>query len=139
LLFRSCIRYRRLAVRSGIGHAAAGRPAGEDLDAPRLLAGADFDLMRTFWQPDPDCLFNLRLAWAHDFDGTLGVTDAALTGAPAAHFTVFSSKHGNDAGLLDLRASTSIGDGFRLFGAYSLEAREREITQGVSLGVQATW
>jgi len=135
-------RYDRIH-RDGFTESGAGVIAlavtGEDLDAPRLLAGADFDLMRTFWQPDPDCLVNLRLAWAHDFDGTLGVTDAALTGAPAAHFTVFSSKPGSDAGLLDLRASTGIGDGFRFFGAYNLEAREREITQGVSLGVQATW
>lgn len=113
--------------------------AGEDLDAPRLLAGADFDLLRTFWRPDPDCMVDLRLAWAHDFDGTIGVTDAALTGAPAARFTVFSSKPGNDAGLLDLRASTSIGEGLAIFGAYGLEARDRAITQGISLGLRATW
>ncbi len=52
---------------------------------------------------------------------------------------MFSSKPGNDAGLLDLLASTSIGDGFGLFGAYSLEARDHAITQGISLGLRATW
>ncbi|HUO88023.1 MAG TPA: autotransporter domain-containing protein [Rhizomicrobium sp.] len=108
------------------------------LDAPRLVAGADFDLIRAFDQPEPDCLVTLRLAWAHDFDGTFGVTDAALTGAPAARFAVFSSQPGRDAGLLDLNAATRIG-GVEVFGAYSLEAREREIAQAVSLGLRATW
>jgi len=135
-------RYDRIH-RDGFTETGAGvislAVAGADLDAPRLLAGADFDLMRTFGRPSPDWGANLRRAWAHDFDGTLGVTDSALTGAPANRFTVFSSKPGNDAGLLDLRASTGIGDGFALFGAYKLEARDRQITQGVSLGLRATW
>jgi len=135
-------RYDRVH-RDGFTEAGAGvislAVAGADLDAPRLLAGADFDLLRTFDRPRPDCLVNLRLAWAHDFDGTLGVTDAALAGAPAARFTVLSSKPGNDAVLLDLRASAGIGDGWSVFGAYGLEARAREITQGVSLGLRANW
>ncbi|HEY4944023.1 MAG TPA: autotransporter domain-containing protein [Rhizomicrobium sp.] len=111
--------------------------ADGDLDAPRLLAGADFDLVRAFGGSGGSVM--LRLAWAHDFDGAFATTDAALTGAPAATFTVFSSRPGNDAGLVDLRADTSIGDGFSVYGAYSLEAREREIAQGISFGVRAAW
>jgi uncharacterized protein with beta-barrel porin domain len=109
------------------------------LDAPRLVVGADFDLLRILGRPDPDSLIAARLAWAHDFDGVVGVTDAALAGAPSATFAVFSSRPGQDAGLLDFEAATRIGNGFHAFAAYTLEARERAVAQSISFGVRTVW
>jgi uncharacterized protein with beta-barrel porin domain len=113
--------------------------ASNDLDAPRLLAGVDVDLLRTFDDTSPGCLLNLRLAWAHDFDGTFGATDTAFIGAPAATFVAFSSRPGDDGGLLALRAATNIDDRFELYGAYDLEARDRQIAQSISFGLRAAW
>lgn len=103
------------------------------LSTPRLLAGGDADLNRLFGDIGVDLA--AKLAWVHDFGGTVGRTDAALNGAPLAGFSVLSSRVGRDAVLADLRAAKTISETLSVFAEYGIEARSRATSQTVSAGL----
>jgi uncharacterized protein with beta-barrel porin domain len=103
------------------------------LSTPLFLAGGDADLNRLFGDIGLDLA--AKLAWVHDFGGTMGRTDAAPDGAPLAGFSTLSSPVGRDAVLADLRAAKAISATFSVFAEYCVEARSHAASQMVSAGV----
>jgi uncharacterized protein with beta-barrel porin domain len=103
------------------------------LSTPRLLAGGDADLNRLSGGIGLD--LTAKLAWVHDFGGTIARTDAVLDGAPLAGFSTLSSRTGRDAALADIRAAKTISETVSAFVEYGVEARSRATSQMVSAGL----